>query len=78
LSLDLAVLTYHEEWLTECGFHRLKGVPLSLNLLFVKHDDQIVGLTNLLTLAVRFVTLIGFVVLGAGVSSNNTRRNWPD
>jgi transposase len=76
--LDLAVLTYHEEWLTERSFHRLKGVPLSLNPLFVKHDDQNVGLTNLLTLAVRFVTLIGFVVPGAGVSSNKTRRNWSD
>ena len=30
--------------------------------LFVKRDDQVVGLTNLLSLAVRFLTLIEFVV----------------
>ncbi len=62
LTLEQAVLTYREEWLIERGFHRLKGVPLSLNPLFVKRDDQVVGLTNLLTLAVRFLTLIEFVV----------------
>ena len=62
LTLEQAVLTYREEWLIERGFHRLKGVPLSLNPLFVKRDDQIVGLTNLLSLAVRFLTLIEFVV----------------
>lgn len=42
--------------------HCLKGVPLSLNLLFVKRDDQVMGLTNLLTIAVRLLTLIEFVV----------------
>jgi transposase len=57
-----AVLTYREEWLIERGFHRLKGVPLSLNPLFAKRDDQVVGLTNLLSLAIRFLTLIEFVV----------------
>ena len=62
LSLEQAVLTYRDEWLIERGFHRLKGVPLSLSPLFVKRDDQVVGLTNLLSLAVRFLTLIEFVV----------------
>jgi len=46
--------------LIERGFHRLKGVPLSLDPLFVKRDDQVVGLTNLLSIAVRFLTLIEF------------------
>jgi transposase len=62
LNLEHAVLTYREEWLIEHGFHRLKGVPLSLSPLFVKRDDQVIGLTNLLSLAVRFLTLIEFVV----------------
>ena len=62
MSLEQAVLTYRDEWLIERGFHRLKGVPLSLSPLFVKRDDQVVGLTNLLSLAVRFLTLIEFVV----------------
>jgi transposase len=62
LTLEQAVLTYRDEWLIERGFHRLKGVPLSLSPLFVKRDDQVVGLTNLLSLAVRFLTLIEFVI----------------
>ena len=62
LNLKQAVLTYRDEWIIEHGFHRLKGVPLSLDPLFVKNDDQVVGLTNLLSLAVRMLTLIEFVV----------------
>jgi transposase len=62
LDLEQAVLTYRDEWLVEHGFHRLKGAPLSLNPLFVKNDDQVVGLTNLLSIAVRILTLIEFVV----------------
>ncbi len=62
LTLEQAVLTYRDEWLIERGFHRLKGVPLSLDPLFVKRDDQVVGLTNLLSIAVCMLTLIEFVV----------------
>jgi len=56
--LKQALLTYRDEWIIEHGFHRLKGAPLSLDPLFVKKDDQVVGLTNLLSLAVRMLTLI--------------------
>lgn len=69
LTLEQAVLTYRNEWLVERGFHRLKGAPLSLNPLFVQRDDQVAGLTNLLSLAVRFLTLIEFVV------RRNLKRN---
>lgn len=62
LSLEQALLTYRDEWLIERGFHRLKGAPLSLTPLFVKRDDQVVGLTNLLSIGVRLLTLIEFVV----------------
>jgi transposase len=62
LSLEEAVLTYRDEWLIERGFHRLKGAPLSLNPLFVKRDDQVMGLIHLLTIAIRLLTLIEFVV----------------
>jgi len=62
LSLEQAVLTYRDEWIIEHGFHRLKGAPLSLNPLFLKNDDQVVGLTNLLSIAVRMLSLIEFVV----------------
>jgi transposase len=40
----------------------LKGVPLSLNPLFVKRHDQVAGLTHLLSLTVRFLPLNEFVV----------------
>lgn len=62
LTLHAAVLVYRDEWSIERNFHRLKGAPLSLNPMFVKRDDQIVGLTHLLTIAVRLLTLIEFVV----------------
>jgi transposase len=62
LTLEEAILTYRDEWLIERGFHRLKGAPLSLNPLFVKRDDQVVGLIHLLTIAIRLLTLIEFVV----------------
>jgi transposase len=62
LSLGDAVLTYREEWQIEHGFHRLKSAPLSIAPMFVKRDDQVVGLTNLLSIAVRLLTLIEFTV----------------
>lgn len=62
LSLQDAVLTYRGEWQIERGFHRLKGAPLSIAPMYVKRDDQVVGLTNLLSIAVRVLTLIEFVV----------------
>ncbi len=62
LSLADAVLSYRDEWLIERNFHRLKGAPLSLDPLFVKRDDQVVGLTHLLSIAVRLLTLLEFVV----------------
>jgi transposase len=60
LSLSDAVQVYREEWRIERGFHRLKGAPLSLNPLFVKRDDQVKGLIHLLSLALRFLTLIEY------------------
>jgi len=62
VSLADAVEVYRDEWLIERGFHRLKGVPLSLAPLFVKRDDQVCGLIHLLSLAVRTLTLIEYVV----------------
>jgi transposase len=66
LSLEEAVLAYRNEWLVERGFHRLKGAPLSLDPVFVKRDDQIAGLINLLGIALRLLTLIEFVSLRQG------------
>ena len=62
LSLQKAVLTYRDEWLVERNFGRLKGVPLSITPFFVQRDDQVKGLVHLLSLAVRILSLIEFVV----------------
>src|SRR5437764_10653156 len=62
LSLESAVREYRHEYHIEHGFARLKGAPLSIAPLFVKRDDQVVGLTRLLSVALRILTLIEFVV----------------
>ena len=62
LSLPQAVLTYRDEWIAERIFHRIKGCPLSISPFFVQRDDQVKGLVHLLSLAVRILTLIEFVV----------------
>jgi transposase len=62
LSFEQAVLTYRDEWIIEQGFHRFKGKPLGANPMFVKRDDQVQGLLHLLSLGLRLLTLMEFVV----------------
>jgi transposase len=62
LSLEQAVREYRHEYSIERGFGRLKGAPLSLAPMFVKREDQVVGLTHLLSLALRVLMLMEFVV----------------
>jgi transposase len=62
LSLSPAVWEDRHEDHIEHGFGRLKGAPLSIAPMFVKRDDQVVGLTHLLSLALRILTLREFVV----------------
>ena len=62
LSLEKAVRAYRHEYHIEHAFGRLKGAPLSIAPLFVQRDDQVVGLTRLLSVAVRILTLMEFVV----------------
>lgn len=61
LSLEDAVLSYRNEYRIERIFNRLKS-RLNIAPLFVRKDDQIEGLTYLLTLGVRVLTLIEFVI----------------
>jgi transposase len=59
LSLGDAVIHYRGgSCLEGGGFHRLKERPLGIRPLFVQRDDQIVGLTRLLTLGLRVLTLL--------------------
>jgi transposase len=62
LSLSDAVLTYRHEWRIEQGFRHLKGAQLSITPLFVQNDDQVIGLLNLLSIALHLITLMQFVV----------------
>jgi transposase len=58
LSLDEAVSTYRAGICLERDFHLLKDRPLGLSPLWVWRDDQIKGLTHLLTIGLRLLTLI--------------------
>ena len=46
----------------ERTFGRLKGHPLSLTPMYVERDDHATGLVRLLTIALRVLTLLEFVV----------------
>lgn len=58
LPLAEAVVRYRGGWVLERDFRLVKDLPLGLSPLFVWKDDQIKGLTRLLTLALRLLTLI--------------------
>jgi transposase len=62
LSFENAVLEYRNEFRIERVFGRFKGDRLSIAPMFVKRDDQVEGLTRLLSIAVRLLTLMEFVV----------------
>lgn len=62
LSLDQAVLAYRQEYQVERSLGRLKGQPLSLRPMYVQRDDHATGLIRLLSIALRVLTLLEFVV----------------
>ncbi len=62
LSLPQAVLAYREEYVIERGFGRLKGHPLSLRPMYLAREDHATGLVRLLSLGLRVLTLLEFVV----------------
>ncbi len=83
LPLENAVREYRHEYHIEHSFGRLKGAPLSIAPLFVKREDQVVGMTHLLSIALRVLTLMEFVVRRslkqqgatlAGLYKDNPRR----
>ena len=53
VSLSNCVEHYRGSWRGERNYHRLKSEPIGLDPIFVRKDDQITGLTYLLTLAAR-------------------------
>ena len=58
LPLVAAVREGRDGWSLERDFHLIKDLPLGLSPLFVWKEDQIKGLTRLLTLGLRLLTLI--------------------
>jgi len=58
MSLAQSVIHYRGGWSLERDFHLVKDLPLGIRPLYVHRDDQIIGLTHLLTLALRLLTLI--------------------
>jgi transposase len=58
LPFEDAYLTYRNGWPMERGFHLIKDKPIGTRPLHVRDDDQIRGLTYLLTIALRILSLI--------------------
>jgi transposase len=56
-SLQECVLLYNGGWSLERDFHVVKDAPLGIRPLFVREEEQIIGLTRLLTIALRLLTL---------------------
>jgi len=62
LSLAQGVAAYRSEYLIEQGFGRLKGRSLSLTPLFLRDEQRVVALICLLSIALRVLVLMQFVV----------------
>jgi transposase len=62
LTLSQAVLTYRDQYLVERDFARLHGHYLGITPLYVQRDDRALGLIRLLTLALRAMVMMEFVV----------------
>ena len=62
MRLAQGVAAYRSEYLVEQGFGRLKGRSLSLTPLFLQYEERIVGLLYLLSIALRVLVLMQFVV----------------
>jgi transposase len=62
LSLGDSLLAYRGGICLERAFHLLKDKPLGIRPLFVRRDDQVQGLTHLVTLALRVLTLFEVLV----------------
>jgi transposase len=62
LSLADALWTYRGGWCGERLFHLMKDEPLGIRPFYVRRDDQIQGLTHLVTLALRVLMLFEVLV----------------
>ena len=88
LSLNTCVLHYRANWLGERNYHWLKDQPIGITPLWVHNDDQIIGLTYLLTLCTRVLSLLelqarrglkreGATLIGLNVAAPNQTTDHP-
>ncbi len=62
LTLPVAVWAYRGQYRIEDDWSRLKGRPLGLTPVYLQDEQRIQGLVHLLSLAVRVLTLVEWVV----------------
>jgi transposase len=62
LALSEAVRAYRSEYRVERDMGRLKGRPLSLTPMYLERDEHATGLIRLLSVGLRVLTLLEFVV----------------
>jgi len=62
IGLNACFHHYRGNWRGERNYNRLKSEPIGIDPLFVQNDDQIRGLTHLLSIAVRVETIIEWQV----------------
>ena len=62
LTLEKAVFAYRDSPLIERNFARLKGKSLGIGPLYVQREDHVKGMVRLLSLALRLLTLMEYVV----------------
>jgi transposase len=62
IPFQTCIIHYRSNWCGERNYHRLKSQPIGIDRIFVRSDDQLAGLTYLLTLAARVEAVIEFQV----------------
>jgi transposase len=76
LSLGQAVLAYRRHYLVERDIGRLKGHPLALTPLYRPRDDQVIGSVRLLSVGLRGLPRLAFVVRQRLAAARTILAGW--
>jgi len=74
LTLQEGALIYRDEFQIEQTIGRLKGQPLSVKPMYLQRDDHRIGLIRLLSIALRVLALVEFVIRSQ-LKKHNTQLN---